>query len=130
MIKQLLTVILGAVLVIFLLHVFDKIGSSVLYASLCAAGLASVNALAAYFLFEKSIDKPTDIYLIYNLGGMGGRLLFMLLFVFLIIYFLKIDKYAFIFIFFIFYFASLILEVVYFSRKVKKQDKTKRQNKL
>ena len=120
MIKQLLIVKFGTVSVIFLLHLFNQIEPSILYASLCAGALTLMNAIAAYFLFEQSIGKSDSLYLVYNLGGMGVRVLFLLMFVFLVIYFLKIDKYAFIFIFFIFYFTSLVLEVNYFVKKSQK----------
>jgi len=77
------------------------------------------------YFFQKSLGKNNNDFLLYNLGGMGIRLLFLLIVVIIVIKFLNIDEYAFIFLFFIFYFISLVFEVNYFRKKAKEQGKSK-----
>lgn len=125
MIKQILTVIIGSILILVILNLLDFAGWNSVQAALIAGLINAVNAFAAYIFFEKSYQKSNNKFLIYNLGGMILRLLFLLVFVFIVIKFLKIDKYAFIFLFFIFYFTSLFFEVRYFMKKAKEQGKSK-----
>ena len=58
--------------------------------------------------------------MIYNLGGLSLRLFALLIIFVLVIKFLNIDKYAFILVFFLFYFITLVIEVLFYLRIAKK----------
>jgi hypothetical protein len=110
------------IIILFLNNVVDKgFVSSSLYAGL----LNLLNSFAALYLFTYSFKKNNQVFLIFVVGGMGARLLLMLISVFLIIKFLNIDLYGFILVFFVFYFALLLIEVVYFNRLVKSKKQIK-----
>ncbi|MCF8260854.1 MAG: hypothetical protein K9J12_08770 [Melioribacteraceae bacterium] len=91
---------------------------------LLAVIINSINFVVAIKLFDSAIGKSNQIYLIYTLGGMVGRLFAMLILILLVILFLNIDKSTFILLFFIFYFSLLSLEIVYFLEIAKSRDKT------
>jgi len=80
-----------------------------------------INSFIAFQLFNISFKKSNANYLIANLGGMGIRVLFILLSVIVVIKFLNIEKIAFILLFFIFYFLLLIIEVVFFMKKIEEK---------
>ena len=105
--------------VLFYLKIVDSL---FIFSSFYAAILNISNILLALLLYYFSVGKSNSAFLILNLGGMGVRLLFLLISVFIFLKFLKIDKYAFIFIFFIFYFLQIIFEIGYFNRRVKNID--------
>lgn len=125
MIKQISTIVIGTVLVILILNFLDIVTADFLLASIIAGIMTLISAFTASFFFQKSLGKTNNEFLLYNLGGMGIRLIFLLVVVIIVIKFLNIDEYAFIFIFFIFYFISLVFEVNYFRKKAKEQSKSK-----
>lgn len=90
-------------------------------ASLYAGFLNLANTGLAFLFFEKSYQKENKKFLLYNLGGMIGRMFLLLLAVIIFIKFLNIDKYGFILVFFIFYFILLGIEINHFSKRVKKR---------
>lgn len=105
----------------FIMYKSGFISELFLYSAIYAGVLNLLNSLSAFFLFKYSFGKSNNIFLIANLGGMGVRLLILLLAVFIFIKFLNIDKYGFILTFFIFYFFLLIFEIYYFKNKVEKK---------
>jgi len=119
MIKPVTIILFGTSLVFLTLHLFDIIEWHLVVVCFLTAGITLINAFFAYFLFKKSLGRPNKDFLVYNLGGMLGRMLFLLLVVFIVIKFLNIDEYAFIFLFFIFYFTSLVFEINYFRIKAR-----------
>jgi len=120
MIKPVTIILLGTSLVFLILYLLDIIEWHLVVVCFLTAGITLINAFFAYFLFKKSLGKPNKDFLVYNLGGMLGRMMFLLLVVFIVIKFLNIDEYAFIFLFFIFYFTSLIFEINYFRIKARR----------
>lgn len=78
-----------------------------------------LNTFTAIKLFDRSINGSNKSFLINVLGGMGIRILFLLISILLIIKVLNIDKYIFIFTFFIIYFFLLVAEIVYYNTKLK-----------
>lgn len=82
-----------------------------------AWSLNFTNYCIALALFRFSVQKSNKLFLIYNFGGMVTRMIFMLTCLILCIKSLKIDIYAFIFTFLVFYFMSLIGEIMYFHKK-------------
>lgn len=100
--------------IISILYFTQTISLLFLLSSLLAAVINLTNAFAAVKLFQVSYKKGSSSFMIYNLGGLGIRLMGILIIFLLVIKFLKIDEYAFIFIFFLFYFISLILEVFFY----------------
>ncbi len=125
MIKQVFTIYFGFALIFTLLGILDISEWSFVKASLIALLINVPATFSAYYFFNKSLGKSNNEFLLFNLGGMLVRLFFLLIVVFIVIKFLNIDKYAFIFLFFIFYFTSLIFEVNYFRKKAKEQVKSK-----
>lgn len=105
----------------YIMYKSDIISELFLFSTIYAGVLNLLNSVAAFFLFKYSFGKSNNIFLIANLGGMGVRLLFLLIAVFIFIKFLNIDKYGFILTFFIFYFFLLIFEINYFKNKVEKK---------
>jgi len=97
---------------------FKIIDLNIFIASLISGVINISNFLTSIWMFNKGFRKSNKEFLIYTLGGMGIRLFFVLLMVFISIQFLNIDKYGFIFTLVIIYFISLIIEVNYFRKKV------------
>lgn len=100
-----------------ILHYFGKIDVLFITSALYAAILNIFNISLALVFYYLSASKSNKTFLIFNLGGMGLRLFFLLISVFIFLKFLKVDEYAFIFIFFIFYFLQLIFEIGYFNKR-------------
>ncbi len=100
-----------------ILYYNNIISTYAVEASLYAGLLNLINLFAAYFLFKKSIGKSGNTFVAFNLGGIGLRMVFLLISIALIIKFLKIDKYAFILVFLIFYIISLVYEIKHFNSK-------------
>ncbi len=111
------TIILG-------LYLFELI-SSLMFLSVSFAIIINViNFLISTLLFTWSVEKSNTQFLLFNLGGMGIRLLFLLITIFIATKFLNVDIYGFILVFFIFYFMFVIMNVVYYhtmceSKKIK-----------
>jgi hypothetical protein len=103
--------------VITLLYHFAELGYGFIQASFYAGFLNLLNSAFAILFFELSFNKSNKDFFVMNLGGMGLRIFFLLIAVFLFIKFLNIDKIAFILLFFIFYFILLIVEINHFRLK-------------
>ncbi len=116
--KQFIISVSVIYLVIILLFLFKVIDINILVASVVSGVINIGNFLASIWAFNRGFRKSNKEFLIYTLGGMGIRLFFVLLLVFISIQFLNIDKYGFIFTLVILYFISLIIEVNYFRKKV------------
>lgn len=112
--KQILLLYIISLIILIVLLLLNITSVLFFLSSILAAGLNLLNAFAAVKLFQISYKKGSSSFLIYNLGGLGIRLMGLLVVFLIIIKFLNIDKYAFIFIFFLFYFISLILEVFFY----------------
>jgi len=108
-------VVYSLLIILFLLNVFNI---AFLIASAVSGLINIVNFIASIWAFNRGFKKSNKEFLIYTLGGMGIRLFFVLLLVFISIQFLNIDKYGFIFTLVLMYFISLIIEVNYFRKKV------------
>lgn len=81
---------------------------SLLYAALIGAGNFILFSIFAYLSFKKS----NKYFLIMNLGGMLIRLILMLIVVFLMLNYLKVDRYAFIFGLLFWYLFYQIFEIL------------------
>lgn len=75
-----------------------------------------INLFAALLFYYLSINRSNQLFMLLNIGGMGVRVFFLLFGVMMSLIFLEIDKYAFIFIFLIFYITSMYAEIKYFNR--------------
>lgn len=73
-----------------------------------------INLFAALLFYYLSINRSNQVFMLLNIGGMGVRAFFLLFGVMMSLIFLEIDKYAFIFIFLIFYSVSIYIEIKYF----------------
>ncbi len=108
-------------IIILTLKYFEIINEVTLYSIIYAAILSVINSVVAIMLFSYSYKARHSVFMLFNFGGLGIRILILLFAIVLIIKFLNIDKYAFILVFFIFYFMSLLLEVLYFQRVATKK---------
>jgi hypothetical protein len=106
-------------IIIFLLYFLNTVSSQFLISSIYAGIINLINSYFAVKLFNESFKSGNQKFLIYNLGGLGIRLLVLMVVFVLIIKFLNIDYYGFILVFFLFYFNSLIFEVLFFLKKQK-----------
>ena len=75
-----------------------------------------INLFAVLLFYYLSINRSNQVFMLLNIGGMGVRVFFLLFGVMMSLIFLEIDKYAFIFIFLIFYSTSIFTEIKYFNR--------------
>lgn len=115
--------VFSGILILLILYFLDIINNIILYSTVYAAGLNLLNSIIAFSMFEKSIKKSNQAFLISNLGGMGIRMIFLLIVLFLSIKFLKIHMLSFILVFFIFYFSLLAMEVYYFKVRIEEKKK-------
>ena len=113
-----LIICLPVYLIIFTLYLLKIVSDLVLVTSIYAGALNIINFLAASLAFKWTLKKDNKKFLLFNLGGMGVRLFFLLCSIFILLNFLKIDIYAFILVFFVFYFVFLIVEVNYFHKSM------------
>lgn len=105
---------IAGIITIALLYFFQIIDQLFLNSAIYAILFNIINFVAAVYLFKSSLGKSSNTFLIKNLGGMGLRLIILLLVIFISLKFLNIDRYGFILVFFIFYFVYLILEINFF----------------
>ncbi len=110
------------IVVVLIMGIFNIISYTGFISALSAIILNFVNTIAAIVLFDKSFEKNNKIFLFNVLGGMGVRILFLLLLFFIILKTLNIEKYQFIFTFFILYFLLLGYEVFYYTKKINKKN--------
>lgn len=83
----------------------------IIHSILFAFSISVINYVLFIVFYRISIKKSNKLFLIYNLGGMTFRLILMLLLVFIVLNYLKVEQYAFIFAFYILYIILLINEV-------------------
>lgn len=120
-VKQIAVFYIVGYVIISILYFTNNISQDFFTSSIYAGLLNLLNAFSAVKLFDISQQKGGgQSFIIYNLGGLVIRLFLLLIIFVLAIKFLNIDKYAFILVFFIFYFVSLVLEVVFYLKQTKK----------
>ena len=124
-IRSLSLIIIAFYLFIAALYVSGFVKGDFVLSSIYAGLLNFLNSFFAFMAFEISYKQNNQIFLIMNLGGMGIRLLFLLIGVLIIIKFLNIDEYGFISLFFIFYFILLTFEIYFLSSKVENRQNPK-----
>lgn len=105
---------LSSFIIVLILNYFKIINELRFFSIIYAGILSLINVLAAVLLFRYSYKSRHSSFMIFNFGGIGVRIFFLLIALVLVIKLLNIDKYAFILVFFLFYFISLSLEVVYY----------------
>lgn len=105
---------------IYILEYFEVVSHTFFLSAIYAGVINLVNTIIAALLFKHSYKSDHSSFMIFNFGGLGIRIILLLISFILIIKFLNIDKYGFIFIFFIFYFISLTIEVIFYSHSSKK----------
>ncbi len=114
------TLVYILLIVLFYLNFISKL---FLVSSIYAGILNLINSVIAVKLFNISYKKKASSFMIYNLGGLGIRLLLLLIVFVIVIKFLNIDEYGFILIFFLFYFSSLIFEVIFYINRTQNKRK-------
>ena len=106
----LLITLLSALTVIILIN-FKILEANFGYSVLAGITITTLNFLLFVAAYAYSIKKTNKIFIIFTLGGMGVRLLLILLMVFISIKFLKVALLGFIFALFIWYIFFLIFEI-------------------
>ncbi|MGK9368094.1 hypothetical protein ACSSWA_04285 [Melioribacter sp. Ez-97] len=109
--KNILILYLILNLAVIVLFLTDTIDTGLFISIMTPSGIVLANFIIFSILYKKSDGKSNKNFLLYNLGGMVFRMVFVLLLIFLSLKFLKIDKYGFIFAFFIWYILFLIVEI-------------------
>lgn len=103
-----------------LFYYYNAISYLFFLSTIYAGILNLINSFIAVKLFKLSYKSGSSKFMIYNLGGLSLRLFALLIIFVLVIKFLNIDKYAFILVFFLFYFITLVIEVLFYLRIAKK----------
>ncbi|MCX6171093.1 MAG: hypothetical protein NTX65_17300 [Ignavibacteriales bacterium] len=116
----LLISIAAAIILLFLIF-FEIIAPLLGYSILNALLITVVNFVVFTSAYVYSIKKSNKIFLLFTLGGMGVRLLLMLVLVFISIKFLKVDLLGFIFALFIWYTFFLIFEIAIVRRGLERR---------
>lgn len=106
---------------IYFLKYFEMIDIYSEVSMFLALFLNLVNLFLALLFYDISNNKSNQLFLLLNLGGMGVRVMFLLITFTSCLIFLEIDKYAFILVFLIFYSIGIFFEVKHFNSK--KDDK-------
>ncbi len=109
--KTALMISVITIIILFLLIYVNSLSSEIGIAIIVAIVVSVLNFLLFLGSFNYSVGKSNKIFLIFTVGGMGIRLLLMLVAVFISIKFLKVDLVGFIFGFFIWYVFLLIYEI-------------------
>ena len=122
-IKRILVLYSIVYIVLGFLYFNNTISQLFFVSSIYAGILNLINSFAAVKLFNISYKKGASSFMIYNLGGLGLRLMVLLVIFVIVIKFLNIDEYGFILIFFLFYFISLIFEVIFYINKTQNKHK-------
>ena len=86
---------IAGIITIALLYFFQIIDQLFLNSAIYAILFNIINFVAAVYLFKSSLGKSNNTFLIKNLGGMGLRLIILLLVIFISLKFLNIDRYGF-----------------------------------
>ena len=115
--KSILILYFIAGFILLCLNFFTSLSGEIIFSFLAALSINFINFLAALSFFRFSFQKDNKSFLIFNLGGMVLRLFLMLIILIISLNSLKIDQYAFIFTFLLFYFISLFGEIIYFHKK-------------
>jgi hypothetical protein len=96
--------------IISALYAFDRTQNTALIVS---GILGTVNIVISFIILTVSYDKDIKGFMVNYFGGMGIRLLFLLLTIFLILKFMQIDIFVFILSLFVLYFVFQTLEIYY-----------------
>lgn len=104
------------IIILYVLYLTAVIDHKSFVSIFTALFLNLINLFAALLFYYISISRSNQLFMLLNIGGMGVRIFFLLFGVMMSLIFLEIDKYAFIFIFLIFYSTSIFTEIKYFNR--------------
>jgi hypothetical protein len=113
--KTIIYIFFPPYLITYLLKLFEVIDITVELSIFLALFLNIFNLFFALLFYDFSKNRSTQAFLIFNFGGMGVRIFFLLITFTLSLIFLEIDKYAFILVFLIFYIISLVYEIKHFN---------------
>jgi len=116
-----LLISLAAAIVILFLILLEIITPILGYSILDAIVITSINFVVFASAYAYSIKKSNKTFLLFTIGGMGVRLLLMLVLVFISIKFLKVALLGFIFALFIWYIFFLIFEIAIVRRGLERR---------
>ena len=116
-----LLISLAAAIVILFLILLEIITPILGYSILDAIVITSLNFVVFASAYTYSIKKSNKTFLLFTIGGMGVRLLLMLVLVFISIKFLKVALLGFIFALFIWYIFFLIFEIAIVRRGLERR---------
>jgi len=119
--KTIIYIFFPPYVIVYFLKYFEIIDITTEISVFLALFINIINLFLALMFHNISKNKSNQIFMILNLGGMGLRVFFVIITFTLSLIFLEIDKYAFIFVFLIFYSLSIFLEVKHFNSKSEKK---------
>ena len=105
--------------------VLQKFGMSILWASICGAGVAWLNFVVATLFNRRAFAAGNQEMLKVMFSGMGIRFLFIAIAVFIVVQFTNLDVYSFAISLVIVYFLLQVAEVRYIQSYLRHSKETK-----
>ncbi|MCL6098895.1 MAG: hypothetical protein M1391_10005 [Bacteroidetes bacterium] len=118
-IKKSFIVFFVAIGVLLILTFLKLITIQIIYPILAGSFLSVLNFVIFLIMFYYSIQKSNKFFLLFSIGGIILRLFIMLVIVFVVLKFLKIDVFGFIFTFFLWYVFFMVFEISIVQSKTK-----------
>ncbi|NOX64440.1 MAG: hypothetical protein GXO85_01265 [Chlorobi bacterium] len=119
-IRTIIFIYIPLIIIILILKLTSVVDQTTFISIIAALLLNLFNLSAALLLYFLSINRSNQVFMMLNLGGMGVRVLLLLIGFLIALIFLEIDKYAFIFVFLILYSLSIFIEIKYFHKEDQK----------
>ncbi|VAX24968.1 hypothetical protein MNBD_IGNAVI01-2141 [hydrothermal vent metagenome] len=119
-IRTIFFIYIPLIVIILILKLTSVVNQTTFISIVIALLLNLFNLSAALLFYYLSINRSNQVFMLFNLGGMGVRVFFLLIGFMIVLIFLEIDKYAFILVFLILYSLSIITEIKYFHKEDKK----------
>ena len=118
-IKKSFIVFFVVIAIVLLLGFLRILSIPTIYPILSGSFLSILNFVIFLIMFRYSIQKSNKFFLLFSIGGIILRLFIMLVIVFVVLKFLKIDVFGFIFAFFLWYVFFLVFEISIVQSKTK-----------
>lgn len=118
-IKKSFIVFFVVIAIVLILGFLRILSIQTVYPILFGSFLSILNFVIFLIMFRYSIQKSNKFFLLFSIGGIILRLFIMLVIVFVVLKFLKIDVFGFIFAFFLWYVFFLVFEISIVQSKTK-----------
>ena len=118
-IKKSFVIFFAVIAIVLILGFLGILSIQTIYPILFGSFLSILNFAIFLVMFRYSIQKSNKFFLLFSIGGIILRLFIMLVIVFVVLKFLKIDVFGFIFAFFLWYVFFLAFEISIIQSKTK-----------